>query len=276
MNNYKDRYKQLIKQQKEMNPDFFYHLLTRSKDITKPFFVNTKRNLGSDDGYFCDPFTTNHDNKKHFLFAGCSITAACGLNNIQESWSFKLYEDINKNKDCSGYFNVGISGASPIEILLNVLKYIANYGNPDYIFILFSNYGRDWVKFNNERNGSKDISEMFVINLYGILDSYCRLNNIKLITTSWVDTVSGVTDFIHLDIKDFEIKMHKDMIKTFNSYYQINNKRFAENTFKYIQDIDPNMTVVGNDGSHPSEAVHYAWYKEFLFRMEEIDVNTRN
>jgi hypothetical protein len=278
MNDNKDKYKKIIKNQKENNPELFYYLLTRSKDITKPFLIDKTKDseLNDDYGYFTDSFTTNHHNKKHLLFAGCSITAGCGVNSITDSWSFKLYNDLNQNKDCSGYFNVSIAGGAPIEILLNVLKYIANYGNPDYIFILFSNYGRDWNKFNKENNKNGIISEMFVINLYGILHSYCKLNNIKLITTSWVDTVPGITDFIHLDIQDLEIAMHKDMIKNFNSYYQIDNKRFAENTFKYIQDADTYMTIVGTDGSHPSEAVHHAWYKEFLYRMGDVNVNNGN
>jgi hypothetical protein len=36
------------------------------------------------------------------------------------------------------------------------------------------------------------------------------------------------------------------------------------------------MTIVGTDGSHPSEAVHHAWYKEFLYRMGDVNVNNGN
>jgi hypothetical protein len=275
MNDYKNNFKKIIQQQEVNTPQFFKYLLKKDKDIIGPFLKsNLEHEFNS--GYFCDTFTKNHNNKKHLLFAGCSITAACGVNDIKKSWSFKLYEDINKKEECSGYFNVSLSGGSPIEILLNVFKYIAKYSDPDYIFILFSNYGRDWNKFNTNNGREGTIVDLFVYNLYSILEEYCKNKNIKLITTSWVDTVPGVTDFIHLDIQDYEIKTHNSMEDSFNTYYQIDNKRFADNTFKYIQDADTYMTIVGTDGSHPSEAVHHAWYKEFLYRMDDINVNNGN
>jgi hypothetical protein len=275
MNNYKKNYKKIIKQQEKITPQFFKYLLKKDKDIMGPFL---KPNLEPAfyGQYFSDFFTKSHNDKKHLLFAGCSITAGCGVDDIKKTWSFKLYEDVNKKEECSGYYNVSLSGGSPIEILLNVFKYIAKYSDPDYIFILFSNYGRDWNKFNTNIGRDGEIVDIFVYNLYSILDEYCKNKNIKLITTSWVDTVPGVTDFIHLDIQDYEIKTHNSMKDSFDTYYQIDNKRFADNTFKYIQDADTYMTIVGTDGSHPSEAVHHAWYKEFLYRMDDVNVNNGN
>ena len=275
MNNYADSYKRIIEQQKKDTPQYFQHLLTKDKDIVGPFLKsNSESNLYN--YYFSDNFTKIHNNKKHLLFAGCSITAGCGVDNIKKSWSYKVYDEINKKEKCSGYFNVSLSGGSPIEILLNVFKYIAKYSDPDYIFILFSNYGRDWNKFNTNDGRDGTIVDLFVYNLYSILDSYCKNKNIKLITTSWVDTVPGVTDFIYLGIKDYEIKTHNDMKESFDTYYQIDNKRFADNTFRYIQDVDPSMTILGNDSSHPSEAAHHAWFIEFLDRTEYTDANNGN
>jgi hypothetical protein len=273
MNNNQNNYKEIIKKQKKDNPQHFRYLLKKDKNIIGPFLGPNLEEVYHN-GYVSDSFTTNHNNKKHLLFAGCSITAGCGVDDIRKSWSFKLYDEINKKESCSGYFNASLSGGSPIEIVLNVLKYISKYGNPDYIFIFLSNYGRDFNKFNT--NYSIDIVEIFFYNLYSILDNYCKLHNIKLITTSWVDTVPGVTDFIHLDMQDYEIKVHNSMKDSFNTYYQIDNKRFADNTFKYIQDAETYMTIVGTDGSHPSEAVHHAWYKEFLYRMDDVNVNNGN
>ncbi|CAB4164838.1 SGNH_hydrolase domain containing protein [uncultured Caudovirales phage] len=275
MNDDANNYKKIIDQQKKDNPQYFRYLLKKDKDIIGPFLGPNLEKVFHD-GYFSDFFTKSHSDKKHLLFAGCSITAGCGVDNIKKSWSFKLYEDINKKEECSGYFNVSLSGGSPIEILLNVFKYIAKHSDPDYIFILFSNYGRDWNKFNTNDGRDGKVVDIFLYNLYSILEDYCKNKNIKLITTSWVDTVPGVTDFIHLDIHDYEINTHNSMKDSFNTYYQINNKRFADNTFKYIQDADTYMTIIGTDGSHPSEAVHHAWYKEFLYRMDDVNVNNGN
>jgi hypothetical protein len=266
MNYDKDKFKEIVEEQRTKTPQFFQYLLTKDKDIAGPFLKPNLEKLFYTE-YFCDAFTKNHNNKKHLLFAGCSITAGCGLDNIKKSWSYKVYNEMNKREECSGYFNVSLSGGSPVEILLNVFKYIAQYSDPDYIVILFSNYGRDWNKFNTNIGRDGTIVDLFVYNLYSILDSYCKNKNIKLITTSWVDTVPGITDFIHLDIQDYEIKTHNSMKESFDTYYQIDNKRFADNTFRYIQDVDPSMTIVGDDGSHPSEAAHHAWAIEFLDRM---------
>lgn len=273
MNDNQNKYKEIIKEQKRKNPEFFKHMLKKDKDVIGPF-LNDNSESNFYNYYFSDPFTKIHNNK-HLLFAGCSITAGCGLDNIKKSWSYKLYNEINNKEKCSGYFNASLSGGSPVEIILNVLKYISKYSDPDYIFILFSNYGRDWNKFNTNNGVDNSIVDIFFYNLYSILDNYCTNKNIKLITTSWVDTVAGVTDFIYLNIYDYEIATHNSNKNSFDSYYQINNKRFAENTFKYIKEVDPTLTIIGNDGSHPSEAVHYAWYKEFLYRMEEVDADTR-
>jgi len=274
MNDNLERYKEIIKKQKLDNPKNFQYLLTKDSDILGPF-LNSDKNSNNYKYYFSDPFTKVHHSQKHFLFAGCSITAGCGVDNIKNTWSYKLYNNISQKEKCSGYFNVSLSGGSPIEILLNVFKYIAKYSDPNYIFILFSNYGRDWNKFNISQ-GNGEIVDIFLYNLYSILENYCKNKNIKLITTSWVDTTPGVTDFIYLDIKDYEIKMHKSMLDSFDTYYQIDHKRFANNTFQYIKDVKPFMTIVGIDGSHPSEAAHYAWYMEFLNRMEQVNANNGN
>ena len=216
------------------------------------------------------------------LFSGCSITVGCGLDNIKKSWSYKLYNERNLAKNLGGYFNVGCSGASPIEIVFNVLKYIAKYGCPDYIFILFPNFGRDWYKFNTFNSDEKikdgQLIDIFIFNLYSILEDICKTNNAKLFSTSWVDLVEGITDYIQLNSPPFfEEHMHSTMMNSFKTYYKIDKKRFAENVYSFIQDNDKTMGIIGNDGSHPSEAVHYAWFKEAEFQLKEaINVDNGN
>ena len=219
---------------KESRPQHYRYLLNKDKDIIGPY-LDKDLNKIINHNYVSDNFTKIHNDNTHVLFAGCSITVGCGVNDIKKSWSYKVYDEINKIKPCSGYFNVALSGASPVEIMINVLKYISRYGIPDYIFMLFSNYGRDWNKFNtlNGRDGSA--VEVFVFNLYSIIDEMCKSNGSKLFTTCWSDLVGGVTDYISLgettEPYKFEVHMNNIMNESFDSYYLVNKQKFKENTF---------------------------------------------
>jgi len=267
-------YKDIIDNDRKIKPQHFRFLLHKNKNIIGPFLDNNLNNVDIGSNSISDNFVPVRKDKINFLFAGCSITVGCGLNSIKRSWSYKLYESININDRCSGYFNVGLSGGSPIEIMINVLKYISKYGCPDYIFILFPNFGRDWYKFNTFhgpdeiKNG--EIVESFIFNLYSILEDICKINNTKLFVTSWTDLVEGITDYLSPNLmKEFEKYMHSVLKESFSTYYQIDNKRFKENVFSYIQNNDRSMTIIGNDNVHPSEAVHYGWFKEAEFQMNK-------
>jgi hypothetical protein len=274
-------YKDIINQDRQTRPQHFKYLLHKNKDIIGPF-LDSNLNKIDHNNYISDKLKTVDPRKTNILFAGCSITVGCGVNDIKKSWSYKLYNKMNKDNECSGYFNIGCSGFSPIEIMINVLKYIAKYGCPDFIFILFPNWGRDWHKFNRAyesmskiENG--EILDIFVFNLYSILEDICKTNNAKVFSTSWSDPIPGITDFINIDLQNFETHMNKAMKESFNSYYDVDKKRFSENVFWFIENINRGLSIIGNDGTHPSEAVHYAWFKEAEFQLQEaINVDNGN
>jgi hypothetical protein len=274
-------YKDIINQDKQTRPQHFKYLLHKNKDIIGPF-LDPNLDKIDHNNYISDQLKPIDPNKTNILFAGCSITVGCGVNDIKKSWSYKLYNKMSKDNDCSGYFNIGCSGFSPIEIMINILKYIAKYGCPDFIFILFPNWGRDWHKFNTAyepmnkvENG--EILDIFVFNLYSILEDICKTNNAKIFSTSWSDPIPGITDFINIDLQNFETHMNKAMKQSFNSYYDVDKKRFAENVFWFIENINRGLSIIGNDGTHPSEAVHYAWFKEAEFQLKEaINVDNGN
>jgi len=274
-------YKDIINQDRQTRPQHFKYLLHKNKNIIGPF-LDANLNKINHHNYISDKLKMVDPNKTNILFAGCSITVGCGVNDIKKSWSYKLYNKMNKDNDCSGYFNIGCSGFSPIEIMVNILKYIAKYGCPDFIFILFSNWGRDWHKFNTalapmNRVENGEILDIFVFNLYSILEDICKTNNAKIFSTSWSDPIPGITDFINIDLQNFEIHMNKTMKESFDSYYCVDKKRFTENVYSFIQENDKTMTIIGNDGTHPSEAVHYAWFKEAEFQLQEaINVDHGN
>ena len=274
-------YKDIINQDRQTRPQHFKYLLHKNKDIIGPF-LDSNLNKIDHNNYISDKLKTVDPRKTNILFAGCSITVGCGVNDIKKSWSYKLYNKMNKDNECSGYFNIGCSGFSPIEIMINVLKYIAKYGCPDFIFILFPNWGRDWHKFNRAyesmskiENG--EILDIFVFNLYSILEDICKTNNAKVFSTSWSDPIPGITYFINIDLQNFETHMNKAMKESFNSYYDVDKKRFSENVFWFIENINRGLSIIGNDGTHPSEAVHYAWFKEAEFQLQEaINVDNGN
>lgn len=238
-------------------------LLIQSKDIIGPY-LNQDLSLIIDHNYVSDKFIDKHEGK-HILFAGCSITVGCGLNTVKKTWAYRLYENIKKENKCSGFFNASLSGASAMDIIINILKYIAKYGNPDYIFIMFPNYGRDFLSFKNDK-----IIKNYLFNFYYILEEICKNNNIILRTTGWSDIVEGVTHYFELLPKGFDEDVINMFNKSFNTYFNIDKNRFAENTFWYINNIDSSLSIIGNDNSHPSEAVHYAWFKEFIDQLENL------
>jgi hypothetical protein len=274
-------YKDIMNNDKTTRPQHFKYLLHKNKDIMAHFLDADLKEVETD-VYVSDRLQTLKAGKLNVLFSGCSITVGCGVNHIRKSWSYKLYDEINKKNLCSGYFNIGSSGASPIEIMINTLKYIAKYGCPDFIFILFPNWGRDWYKFNTNYKSMDDIKsgeilDIFVFNLYSILEDICKSNNAKIFSTSWSDPIPGITDFINVDLQKFETYMNKTMKDSFDSYYDVDKERFSKNVFWFIQNKEKNMTIIGNDGTHPSEAVHYAWFKEAEFQLQEaINVDNGN
>jgi len=96
-----------------------------------------------------DDFTNVHDGQ-HILFSGCSETEGAGAN-IEHAWSKILYDKISQKIKCSGFFNLAKSGWGYSRIISNCLTYFKKYGNPDIIFILLPNSGRNF-RYNMEKN----------------------------------------------------------------------------------------------------------------------------
>jgi hypothetical protein len=97
------------------------------------------------DWFRSDNFTTEHEGL-HIVFSGCSNTEGIGQN-IEETWSYRLYEEISKQHKVSGYFNLARSGTGWQKITNNFRNYVNLYGAPDYLFVLHPNLlrGYRWV-----------------------------------------------------------------------------------------------------------------------------------
>lgn len=241
-------------------------LLTQTKDILGPYLDKDLKNI-VDHNYVSDKFISIDKSKHNILFAGCSVTVGCGLDTVKKTWAYKLYEYISKDKSCSGFFNVSLSGGSASDIMLNVLKYIGKYGSPDYIFMMFPNYGRDFFALNGEKHVKNHL-----FNLYSIIEDICKRDNIKLFTTGWSDIIDGITHYITIKPEGFDQDVINMFSQSFNSYFNVDKTRVANNTFWYIENVDKSLTIIGNDNSHPSEAVHHAWFKEFQFQLEKKQI----
>jgi hypothetical protein len=108
------------------------------------FKVNYNLNSYS---FRCDEFKTNHENKKHALFVGCSETFGVAAEE-GTVWSNYLYDELNKNNDFSGFFSLGHPGQSTDVFFHNIYVYFKKFGIPDYIFMWFPNLEREvkWIK----------------------------------------------------------------------------------------------------------------------------------
>jgi hypothetical protein len=190
----------------------------------------------------CDEFTYNHV-EKHILFGGCSVTFGEGVN-IKDTWSYRLYEEISKKEKTSGYFNVAFPGASVVDTITNILKYIRMYGNPDCIFLLFPENERDYKHVGK----NTDLIKKIIFEYYFFIDEYCKSNNIKLYSFSWA----------HGTFKNKEFETDEFLGDYFDSYYSTDIKKFEIDVYDYEKKIKNQL--FGEDDSHPGNGPHFAWY----------------
>ena len=149
-------------------------------------------------GLRSDEFTIDHVGK-HLLFAGCSITAGEGLP-LEFVWAKKVYEEISKTEETSGYFNIAAPGSSITEIMAQIFKYIDLYGNPDALFVNLPDPDREYyylssfdVRHSDLSEGLKDPMSMvnidrindLAISAYKSLYLYCKATGIDLYSCTW-------------------------------------------------------------------------------------------
>lgn len=210
-------------------------------------------------GYRSDNFLTNHDGK-HILFSGCSNTFGFGLNK-EEMWSKILYDKINKDIKCSGYFNLSAPGGGIQIIISNLFKYFKEFGNPDYIFlnlpehVRFMAYIKELKSYTKITFETKDVElEQFfsIINYqyYLMLEQYCRANNIKLYSTSWiVGNPKNET---------------KDFFSSFETFYFVDPKKMLEDVLKDEKKYNLEYYFYARDKAHKG-AGYNIWLANFVY-----------
>jgi hypothetical protein len=242
-----------------------------------------------------EEFVKEH-NGKHILFAGCSNTLGEGIE-YEKVWAYRMYQKIKENEELSGYFNLGVCGASIFEILVNLNRYIQKYSFPDVIVLLLPEIERDIRYFNSPKVSLTSI----ICELYNEFELLCKTNNTKLFATTWLNIDE---EFL---AKKYSTQEKLFQIKTVNSVYPEGNfynniagvnpyeqiHQLEENslTFKTLNEKDiaqdmyeyslqnkgnENLFVAADVGKHHGEAFHYAWFKYFYERYKNEKNNLQN
>ena len=231
------------------------------QEVRKNPFVGETRISVNTLKYRSDEFTKEH-NGLHILFSGCSNTYGDGLYD-NEMWAKILYNKISANTQTSGFFNLGSPGQGIVVIILNIFKYIYNFGKPDVLFINFP-VSRRFITYNkandrfieiNYNKPTKDTYELwqsiplFEYHYIFMLEQFCKHSGIKLFYGTWdQDNHFGMYDNLEYFININDEKMISD--------YIINNK-------------DDKFATNARDGLHFGTAFNNTWAQVLYNRYME-------
>lgn len=94
------------------------------------------------DSFRSDDFTKTHSGT-HILFSGCSNSEGVG-SPLETIWTKKLYNQISKENEVSGFFSLAKAGNGWQKIIANFMIYGERYGFPDFFFVMLPNIARFW------------------------------------------------------------------------------------------------------------------------------------
>lgn len=203
--------------------------------------------------YRCDEFIKNHSGE-HLLFAGCSYTWGTGLL-INETWSKQLYDLIAKDKKLSGYFNLSFPGSSNIDQIINIFKYIKNYGIPSHIFINLTepsrmySYVDDFIIDSRYTEDSLNILNIINYQYLYMLNEYCIANDIKLHIFTWDQNTFNKS-----------IEFREIIKKSFNNFYTIIFNLQEDYVNNFINN-NKEYSRLARDNHHFGYAYHKYWAK---------------
>lgn len=205
------------------------------EDIKKFYKMNSN-------GFRSDEFRIDHGDKKHAVFAGCSVTSGEGMPE-QFLWSKKVYEKINSDEEYSGYFNIAAPGFTSMEIISQIFSYIKKYGNPNDIFIAFPDIEREYVNltkfsFFNSSNDydpmkqiDRDRVDFLLVGMMKALEVYCKSNKINLHAFIWSNFAWGAKLSDHRP----DPRMDFDWVSTFD-----HKRDTAEHVNNFINNYNKN------------------------------------
>lgn len=235
------------------------------------FYSLAQSSYSSD--YRCDEFKSFHDGK-HILFIGDSFASGYGLDK-EETWCYKLYSKISQKEKTSGYFNIGITGSSITEAIEQFFKYCHNYGNPDVVFFVTTEFNREekYVKSEN--------IIPYILRTYMYLEEYCNSNNISLYSFSWIKSVNehlGIVErFGWVDnngkkrlrplwTEQSKVAENKqnNTLNFFKSFYDYSSKEMMTKVFEFDKKQKSKNSLWADDFCHPGISFH-DFYTELMY-----------
>ena len=244
--------------------------LRYDKDDPSGFIKNMYSH--NSDGFRSDEFKTYH-NGKHILFAGCSETYGVAL--FKENlWSYQVYRKISNSLQTSGYFNIGLPGATILEIATQIISYISLYGTPDILFVNLPDADREISKvIPSARRHSvieycEDYSDHIPKQAESLFNSISNMCGNKTYYFSWTDRPKA--DNI------CNLRNPKDGIKGFYRLAEeININRAVRAATEELPTEEAHMGLVAMDGMHCGIAFHNVWadyiYSKYLADNAIID-----
>lgn len=236
-------------------------------DLEKSNFKINSKNYRSDE------FTTTHTGL-HVLFSGCSHAFGVGLLD-EERWSELLYNNINRDTLCSGYFNIAKQGYSIKAIIINIFKYIEEFGKPDVIFFGVPEINRS-VVFVEKHGVYKDViyqskgklydnADLYfeAFHYYKMLELFCKYARISLIS-------------FDSDIQSVDIKSNKQNFKDFDTYYDLDKGAASRYIYEYSETSDGKFDIIARDGLHYGIAVNKFIAEKLYSIYRGIYDNSRN
>jgi hypothetical protein len=225
------------------------------------FNVNSKN-------YRSDEFTSTHSGL-HILFAGCSHALGVGLAD-NERWSQILYDKINSESSCSGYFNIARSGSSIKGSIINIFKYFEEYEKPDLIFFGVPEINRS-ITFLTNSNAYLDVTYENNIkyldnadlyfdsyHYYKMLELFCKGLGIKLIS---FDSDIQAPD-------EFGVKSN---FTNFDTYHDLVRQDAVDYMYEYSEKNKGRFDMKARDTLHYGVAVN-SFIAERLYKIYEAKI----
>jgi len=249
-----------------------------------------------------EEFTSSHEGM-HILFAGCSSTfgTACKYEDV---WAKLVYDEISLTKKTSGYFNLGLAGASVDAIYKDILIYISRYSKPDFIFMLLPDPYRYFKYLNETENwyltGCIEYKNKIIDDAWGRrLGNQAAVGLTPEAQIKNIDQIEKSKDFLPEEkiidlqfhylyqIQNIEMVCRAFGIKLIWSTWHIDSAKSIKNSQIYdnyisiteeneILDYLSNVTEKTNtsfilrDGIHHGTEYHKYWSKKFLDKFNEM------
>jgi hypothetical protein len=191
------------------------------------------------DGYRSDNFKKNTEND--IVFLGCSQTFGVGIAQ-NFTWPKVVLDSIAPNNNLN---NLSLISGAIEEIIYNFFKYCNIYDNPGTVFFLMPEIHRGFEPI-------LELAQLRAIQFYQILEIYCNINNINLISSTWDIRRPNNND---QSLNDFFDGM-------FDTFYKINIQDYAKDINDFMEkNSQEEYLLVARDKKHMGIAMHHATAK---------------